>query len=143
MAKNHRRKTIKVLPSEPQQMRGRESARAYKALRSAELTKARQLIANQFNEAVIYDREIRRRRPVTHKSEPAQVSSGRLPSMSQVYKARLPAQVRNEFRDNIRAVVCASRKTRREVIFALQKAGKGGAKNKKARWTEQSRIQCR
>lgn len=144
MKKNHRRKLEKVIPSEPQQMRKRELTRAYKALRSAELTKARQLVSNQFNEELANnERNIRANRPDTRQGSVRPVTLGRLPSESQVRKAPLSAQVRDAILDNVRAVVCASRKTRKEVMFALQKTGKAGKGNKRANWTDKSRIRCK
>jgi hypothetical protein len=55
----------------------------------------------------------------------------------------LSPRLRFEFRDSSRTLVCVRRKTRRAVIFALRKAGKNGKRNRKAQWTEKSRIVCR
>ena len=56
---------------------------------------------------------------------------------------RLPPRLRYEFTDPRRTFVCVRRKNRRRVIFALRKAGKAGKRNRKAQWTEKSRIVCR
>lgn len=56
----------------------------------------------------------------------------------------LPQQVRDEFYNPRQTVVCIRRQTRRRVLFALRQIGRGsGAKSRKARWTETSRIVCR
>lgn len=62
---------------------------------------------------------------------------------SPVLQKRMRAEVRDVLRDAERALECSRRETRREVIFAMQRAGKGGRKNKKARWTADSYITCK
>lgn len=62
---------------------------------------------------------------------------------SPVLRARLPEQVRNVLLDSERALECTRRETRREVMFAMRRTGKGGRKNRKARWTANSRISCK
>ena len=62
---------------------------------------------------------------------------------SPVLQQRMRPEVRDVLRDSERALECARRETRREVIFAMQRAGKGGRKNKKARWTADSYISCK
>lgn len=62
---------------------------------------------------------------------------------SPVLRSRLPEQVRDLFQGAERALECTRRKTRREVMFALRRTGKGGRKNRRARWTADSRISCR
>lgn len=62
---------------------------------------------------------------------------------SPLLRARLPEQVRNVLLDSERALECTRRETRREVMFALHRTGKGGRKNRKARWTADSRISCK
>lgn len=42
-----------------------------------------------------------------------------------------------------RVYVCQRRKTRREVLFASRKAGKGRGFSKKKRWTDTSFISCK
>lgn len=56
---------------------------------------------------------------------------------------QMPPQMRDVFSDSRSTLVCQRRRTRREVIFALQRAGKGGKRNRRARWTEKSEIVCR
>lgn len=56
----------------------------------------------------------------------------------------LPQPVRDEFHYPEKTVVCIRRQTRRRVLFALRQIGRGsGAKPRKARWSETSRIVCR
>lgn len=55
----------------------------------------------------------------------------------------MPSRLRYEFQDSRRTLVCIRRKVRRSVIFALRKAGKGGKRNRRARWTDKSYISCR
>lgn len=55
----------------------------------------------------------------------------------------MPSQVRDAFRDADRVMVCQRRKARRRVVFAMQRAGKGGKGNRRARWTDKSRIVCK
>ena len=62
---------------------------------------------------------------------------------SPVLQQRLRPEVRDVLRDSERALEWSRRETRREVIFAMQRAGKGGRKNKKARWTADSYITCK
>lgn len=57
-------------------------------------------------------------------------------------KQALPPRLRYEFQNPERTLVCTRRKARRRVIFALSKAGKGGARNRRARWTDKSYISC-
>lgn len=56
----------------------------------------------------------------------------------------LPEPVRDEFYNPRQSVVCIRRQTRRRVLFALRQIGRGsGARPRKARWSETSRIVCR
>ena len=55
----------------------------------------------------------------------------------------LPSRLRYEFQDPNRTLVCVRRKVRRSVIFAMRKSGKGGKRNRRARWTDKSYISCR
>lgn len=56
----------------------------------------------------------------------------------------LPQPVRDEFYKPRQTVVCIRRQTRRRVLFAMRKIGRGsGARPRKARWSETSRIVCR
>lgn len=68
---------------------------------------------------------------------------GRQVDTPRMRKQRMPSRLRYEFSDPDRTLVCQRRKTRRAVIFAMQRAGKGGKRNRRARWTEKSRISCR
>lgn len=61
----------------------------------------------------------------------------------QMRQQNMPARLRYEFQDSRGTIVCERRRTRRSVIFAMQRAGKGGRKNRKARWTEKSYLVCR
>lgn len=62
---------------------------------------------------------------------------------SDVQGQRLQPQVRHVFRDPKTTLVCVRRRTRRAVMFALRKTGKGGARtNRRAVWTDKSRIVC-
>lgn len=61
----------------------------------------------------------------------------------QMQKQGVPPRVRHEFKAPRRTLVCERRRTRRAVIFALRKAGKGGRKNRPARWTDKSHVVCR
>lgn len=67
---------------------------------------------------------------------------GREVNSPQMRKQGMPPRLRYEFQDSDRTLVCTRRKARRRVIFALSKAGKGGARNRKARWTDKSYIIC-
>ena len=55
----------------------------------------------------------------------------------------LPAQVHPYFQRPERTAVCIRRKERRRVLFALQKTGKGGGRQRRPRWTDKSYIRCR
>lgn len=52
-------------------------------------------------------------------------------------------QLRPKFYQPKQTLVCLRRQTRRRVIFALQKAGKGGGRQKPAKWTAKSYIRCK
>lgn len=57
---------------------------------------------------------------------------------------RMQPQVRIAFRNPKNALVCVRRRVRRAVMFALRRTGKGGARrNRKAVWSDRSRIVCR
>lgn len=51
--------------------------------------------------------------------------------------------LRLSFRNPGKTVVCVRREARRRVLFALQKTGKNGRGNRRARWSAASRIRCR
>lgn len=56
---------------------------------------------------------------------------------------RLRESLRLSFQHPDQTVVCVRRRARRRVLFALQKTGKAGRGNRRARWSASSRIQCR
>lgn len=68
---------------------------------------------------------------------------GREVHTDKMRKQGLPSRLRFEFEDPKRTLVCIRRKARRAVIFAMRKAGKGGRRNRKARWTDKSYVTCR
>nr|CAI9750486.1 hypothetical protein PTVJELPE_PTVJELPE_CDS_0007 [Cressdnaviricota sp.] len=68
---------------------------------------------------------------------------GREVHTDKMRKQGMPSRLRYEFEDPKRTLVCIRRKARRAVIFAMRRAGKGGRKNRKARWTEKSYVTCR
>lgn len=68
---------------------------------------------------------------------------GREVHTDKMRKQGLPSRLRYEFEDPKRTLVCIRRKARRAVIFALRRAGKGGRKNREARWTDKSYVTCR
>ena len=47
------------------------------------------------------------------------------------------------FSEPQKTAVCIRRKSRRRVLFALQKAGKGKRPTRRARWTSKSYIRCK
>lgn len=53
----------------------------------------------------------------------------------------LRSQMRFQFPVPKETLVCVRRQVRRRIIFAMQKAGRGG--QKKPSWTETSRVVCR
>lgn len=71
------------------------------------------------------------------------VIDGRQVDTNQMRKQGMSPRLRFEFQDPHRTLVCVRRKTRRSIIFAMRKAGKGGRRNRKARWTDKSYIVCR
>lgn len=61
-------------------------------------------------------------------------------------QSRMPwvrEQVRPHFPIPEKTVVCIRRKTRRRVLFALSKTGRGGGRQRPARWTAKSYIRCK
>lgn len=65
-------------------------------------------------------------------------------SKSDMQGKRLQPQVRIAFRNPKDALVCVRRRARRAVMFALRRTGKAGARNnRKAVWSDRSRIVCR
>lgn len=84
------------------------------------------------------------RRYLTTASTPAEVVR-RDVSSSRMQRAGMPAQVRAEFRDPQRTIVCVRRRARKAALFALRKIGKGAGKKrlKRARWSDSSYITCK
>lgn len=62
---------------------------------------------------------------------------------SPVLQQNLSPEVRDVLLDSERALECTRRETRRQVMFALHRTGKGGRKNKEAVWTDDSYISCK
>lgn len=63
---------------------------------------------------------------------------------SDLQRQKLFPQMRDVFRDSKNVMVCIRRRARRAVMFALRKTGKVGARrNRKAVWTDKSRIVCK
>lgn len=61
-------------------------------------------------------------------------------------QSRMPwvrQQVRSYFPAPKKTLVCIRRQTRKRVLFALQKAGRGGGRQRPARWTAKSYIRCK
>ncbi len=70
------------------------------------------------------------------------LQSRRLATLNRV--SGLLPHLRNQFREPRTTIVCVRRQTRRQVLFALQRLGRGsGGAKKTPRWTAQSFIQCR
>lgn len=155
-----RKKEIDSIPSNPsispdhvlnieKQMRGLlEAARAPRARRFVTPAKVQSRINEIIHDEVINN--VPTRRPENHNGKKSSRSvqresvSGRNPlHKSPVLQERLSEPVRDVLLDSERALECTRRETRREVIFAMQRAGKGGRKNKKARWTADSYISCK
>lgn len=151
MKKNRARsETKKISPQPPHrlvnEMRGLVQATRLPRgnLRSLTPTQARVRINELFNE-VQHGYSQNPKREISSRSvQRAQVSGRRTTNQPEVHGNRMPAPVRNLFQDAERALVCSSRKTRREVVFAMRRAGKAGARrNRKARWTSDSYKTCK
>lgn len=131
----------------PQQMRSRETARAVKALRSAETAKFRKQLVQLFQ---LYNQEVdhglvqnRHRKTQNRKSVQTSVPRRNLPSDIELSKSNLSKEVRDVIQDGKRSLACARRRTRRELMFAMQRAGVQGRNNKKATWTNESYLRCK
>lgn len=55
----------------------------------------------------------------------------------------VPGPLRDVFHRPKETVVCVRRRTRRAVLFALQKIGRGSGRLRRARWSESSYIRCK
>lgn len=88
-----------------------------------------------------------RRVPREFRQSQYHLSDGRLaPVRHETIQPRMrwmPAQVHPYFQRPERTVVCIRRKERRRVLFALQKTGQGGRRNRSPKWTVKSYIRCR
>lgn len=61
----------------------------------------------------------------------------------EMQRAGMSPRLQYVFHDSRGTLVCQRRRSRRAVLFALRKTGKGGRKNRRARWTDRSFIVCR
>lgn len=84
--------------------------------------------------------EFRQERYLLRSGQPARV---RYETVQTNVRGHLRTQVHPYFRQPERTAVCIRRKERRRVLFALQKTGKGGRRQRPPRWTEKSYIRCR
>lgn len=144
--KRNRQVAIQSSQAQPQNFpdaRHEVAARAFKALRSAEITRFRQNLLQVFNEAQYEQVRTYQRRPSPGKSIQNSTPRRQLPTLVELRRQGLPSQVRNQLQDGIRTLACESRRTRKEVIFALRRAGKNGRGNKKAKWTSRSYLRCK
>ena len=55
----------------------------------------------------------------------------------------LPGSLRDVFHKPRQTIVCVRRRSRRAVLFALQRIGHGAGRLRKARWSESSYIRCK
>lgn len=61
----------------------------------------------------------------------------------EMQRAGMHPRLQYVFQDSRGTLVCQRRRTRRSVLFALRKTGRGGKRNRRARWTEKSYLVCR
>lgn len=108
------------------------SPRAFRNLMTEDLRREKKFLSENLP-AQTYRRETGSPAPVV----------GREIHTDKMRKQGMPSRLRFEFEDPKRTLVCIRRKTRRAVIFAMRRAGKGGRKNCKARWTDKSYVTCR
>lgn len=134
-------------PLNSQPMRGGEnSARAFKALRSAEAMKLRQNLVQVWNyEAQAQPERNRGSRPDSLRSTPQVRPRRNLPSVNQMSSQRVPKEVRSELLNGTRLLSCYRRTARKETLFALRHIGKGksGRNIRKAKWTDKSYLRCK
>lgn len=149
MSKRSRRSEAKVAQPATQPDARREiSARAVKALRSAEAMKLRTNLLQVYNEA-IHETPIPsrsgNRRPATRRSDSRTPDRLHLPSVDAMSSKSLSPQVRDELLDGTRVLSCVRRHSRKETLFALRRIGKGksGRNIRKARWTDKSYLRCK
>lgn len=72
---------------------------------------------------------------------PARYGYQQVPLYSRLWRMREVLQLR--FFEPGQTVVCYRRKTRRRVLFALQKVGRQGIGNRRAHWSAASYIRCK
>lgn len=161
MARRHR--TKKASPSPPpsspspvkravdisHQMRGLiEAARAPRARRFVSPMKVQSQINATIKKELVHE-IARKSKPIAAGSRSAVTVSGTPVSgrnalhKSPVLRKGLSKPVRDVLLDSERALECSRRETRRQVMFAMHRTGKNGRKNRKARWTADSRISCK
>lgn len=139
--KNH----VQSVPNLINRMRGLiQATRSRSDLRSITPTEARDRMNDLFRK-VIHEQYKKPERPVSQGQVPrTQVSGRRAPSQFRVRREGLPVSLYDLFHGAERALVCSSRETRREVMFAMRRTGKAGARrNRKARWRSSSYISCK
>lgn len=161
MAKRRRERKVEhsaISPSQPSispdralhienQMRGLlEAARAPRARRFVTPSKVQSRI-NEIIKSEVFHVQASGRRPRNDKRLAREVQS-QLPKRSPLHHSELlqrnlPQQVRDILLDSERALECTRRETRREVLFSLRRTGKGGKKNRRAKWTDSSYISCK
>ncbi len=126
------------------QMRGLiQAARAPRARRFVTPTQVQERI-NALTRSIYHEYHPNAKRQTTQGQTVVTTPSGRQQTrQSEVLRERLPVPVRDVLRDAKRALVCTRRDARREVMHALQRTGKGGRKNQKAKWTDESYISCK
>ena len=129
------------------QMRGLlEAARAPRARRFVTPSKVQARI-NELIKSEVSHVQASGRRPRNDKRLAREVQSQlskRSPlHHSELLQRNLPEQVRDILLDSERALECTRRETRREVLFSLRRTGKGGKKNRRAKWTDNSYISCK
>lgn len=128
----------------PQQMRSRETARVVKTLRSAETVEFRKQLVQLYNQEIDHGFvQNRHRKTQNGKSVQAPVPRRNLPSNVELSKSNLSKEVRDVIQDGKQALACDRRRTRRELMFAMQRAGVQGRNNKKAKWTDESYLRCK
>lgn len=136
---------VQLSPALINEMRGLiQATRPRSGLRSLTPTQAKVRI-NELEKEVIHEFHENSKRKVSQSPVlRTQVSGRRSPTQSQLPRQRVPASVRDLFQDAKRALVCSSRQTRREVMHAMRRTGKAGARrNRKAQWSSDSRINCK
>lgn len=134
-----------LTPRLVQEMRGLvQATRTRSVLRSLTPTQAKVRMNELFDEVSRNVHKGAQRKVPENQVLRAQVPGRRPTSELDLPRQRVPASVRNLFQSAQRALVCSSRKTRREIMFAMRRNGKAGARrNKKARWRSDSYISCK